>query len=129
MLLALWSGFWNASDWVPGSVSATATPVVVINLGSGGGGYQRADESFWEAREAMMRRYAPQEAREVPVTPDRVPNAEKIVKKINRAVQMLPKMPDFASLHRLQDLLDNLTGQLNKLVLDSDEDALLVLLM
>lgn len=128
MLLALWSAFWNSADWTPGSVSATATPVVVINLGAGGG-YHRADSDYWDAREEMMRRYAPTEAREVPVTPERVTKAEKIVKKINRAVQIIPKMPDLASLHRMQALLDNLTGQLNKLVLDSDEDALLVLLL
>lgn len=126
MLLALWSGFWNTADWVAGSTSVA--PVVVINLGAGGG-YHRADSDYWEAREEMMARYAHKEVREVPVTPERVPKAEKIIEKINRAVQIIPKMPNLASLHRMQQLLDNLTGQLNKLVLDSDEDALLVLLM
>lgn len=129
MLLALWSGFWNPADWTPGSISVTPAPVVVINTGAGSGNYFRATEDFWEARETMMRRFMPQEAKDVPVEENREPEAKKIVQKINRAVQMLPKVPDMARLNRIEKLLSNLTGQLDKLVIDSDEDALLALLL
>lgn len=129
MLLALWSGFWNPAAWTPGSASATATPVVVINSGAGSGNYERASWEFWEAREAMMRRFMPQETKNVPVDEPRKPQAEKIVQKINHAVQILPKMPDMAHLYRMEKLLSDLAGQLDKLVIDSDEDALLALLL
>lgn len=127
MLLALWFDFWTPASWVPGSTSVA--PVVVISQGAGSGRYERAKGDFWEERERMMARYAHMDVREIPVNQHNEPKAAKIISKVNRVVDMIHKMPDMARLVRLQNILDDLAGQLDKLVLDSDEDALLALLL
>lgn len=129
MLLALWADFWNPASWVSGG---SAAPVVVVDLGSGGGNYEPAHWDYWEAREAMLARYSHKEVEHIPVSEYHKPEAEKIVKKINKVVQLAkkpPKLLDLAVLGRMDKLLSDLAGQLDKLVLDSDEEALLALLL
>lgn len=123
MLLALWSGFWNPASWVQGPVP----PPVVVATRSGGHGRKdfgiRASEDFWDAREAMMRRY-------LPVPKARVkPEAVKLVARHNVLVERIQRMPDMARLKSLEDKISGLALQIRKFEVDSEEEEILLALL
>lgn len=129
MLLALWFDFWNPVDWVQGPTP----PVPDVQTRQDAGHskkpvdvpeYLRADSDFWDAREAMMRRNMPVES-----SPEQTAVLKKTIEKYNRLVQKIAKVPDLAHLRQLETEIKELTLQISVLGVDSDEDALLVLLL
>lgn len=126
MLLALWSGFWNLSDWTGGPVPP---PVPTSEPGSGGGwrNYQRANDDYWEEREKQLRKFAPVHVE--PRVVERFPEVEAIVVKRNEIAAKAPDMPNVAALGALSEHIAALDLQIEKFKVKCDEEALLALLL
>lgn len=126
MLLALWSGFWNVSDWTGGP---TPPPVVTSTPGAGSGQWwDRANSDYWEERERMLQRFAPKvEVRKA--VEERFPEVIPIVAKRNDIAQRLPEMPNLQAISDLGEMIDALDLQIKNYSIKCEEEALLALLL
>lgn len=133
MLLALWSDFWNPAAWVPPGPQPEPP-----DGGSRGAGHgevddyveypaipDSADESYWREREIYLRRQIP-----VRIEPDAEsgPEVKKLVQQHNRIVDADPYIPA-SNLPQLSKKLDDLTLQIKRLESDSDDEAIIALLL
>ena len=133
MLLALWSDFWNPAAWVPPG------PVELPDGGSRGAGHgdldgddyaqhpaipDSADESYWREREVNLRRNLPI---------DRSVTVKDSPKSKNRPVQpdqiIVAAHVPASNLPQLSKKLDDLTLQIKRLESDSDDEAIIALLL
>lgn len=132
MLLALWFDFWNSADWVPAPIPPPPPAPPMTQAGHSKKPVHmpdyyeaRPDHEFWDAREAMMRRFMPVPKEVVRPTAA----AQQKVKRLNAMIEAIPQMPDMARLRKLEGAIEILALQIEKLRLDSDEEAILVLLL
>jgi len=120
MLLALWSGFWNTSDWTPGPTP----PPVQRDSGAGSGGYERLGEDYWDARAKMIERHQPIVPRETD-TPETV----QAIEKYNDIGMQLPVMLQPVNFADIEHLLGTLSLQIQQMRVKSDNEAILALLL
>ncbi len=136
MLLALWFDFWNPVSWTP-----APPPPQLPDGGAKGAGHgkkdtddyaqypaipDRASQDYWDERERFLRLHLPiPEERAVADHPE----GKKLVQRYNRIAEIAHKVPNLAHLREADKILKGLTLQINKLEAESDEDALLALLL
>lgn len=138
LLLALWS-----DQWVTGTASATASPSLSFSLsqdeGAGDGGhhkrhpgwfehgrYRMADSDYWAAREKMLERHVPLEPR---LPSDKPVEVVELVKKHDRLMRHAEDIFNLPDLSELSRQLNELSTQILNIELQSDDEALMVLLL
>lgn len=143
LLLALWS-----DQWVTGSASATASLSLSLSFSfshseddDGGHGhhhhghghnkwfdhhYRMADDEYWAAREAMFRRHIPLAPR---LPADKPAEVVELVKKHDRMRLQADEIFNLPDLSVLSRELDKLSTQILNIELQSEDEALMVLLL
>lgn len=121
-MLINWMFFWDTNDWTPGSVSATATPTVVVDMGSGGGHWY--DHEYWDIREEHIRRHLPREFEQQ--KPEKVDAPEKPVREPVEAEIVMPVKADIGP---LQEAMNKMRLQIENYELESEDDAILALIL
>lgn len=134
MLLALWSDFWNPAAWLP------APPPELPDGGSRGAGHgdldgddyaqypaipDSADEGYWHEREVNLRRNIPVD-RDIPDKSQ--PKDENHPVQPDQIIVAGPHI-QASNLLNLSKKLDDLTLQIKRLESDSDDEAIIALLL
>lgn len=144
MLLALWFDFWNPASWTP-----APPPVIIVTESPDGGSHgrmdqddytqrpaipdhsRRADDEYWKARETFLKRHLPlpvanpETEHETPI-----PAVQKLVARHNRIIRSVPeKVPNMAYLRAAEAKVKQLALQIAEIEEESEEEALLALLL
>lgn len=135
MLLALWFDFWNPASWTPGP------PPQLPDGGAHGSGHgkqdeddyaqypaipDRANQDYWDEREKFLRRHLPA-IKSAAVEDD--PKGKKLVRKYERVVKLAHKLPDSDKLREADRVLKNIALQIEKIEAESDDEAVIALLL
>lgn len=138
MLLALWSDSWGT---VSASVSVSVSLSFTHSHDHDGGhghhkhfpgwfdrGFYRVDDDYWAQREEMLRRHLPKvpEKKEAEEVREEVRALEV---KHDRLLEQAQDVTDLPSLADLTRHLDELSAQILDIQLQSDDEALSVLLL
>lgn len=122
----------NSGRGGPGVIRITYTPGLYLITGAGSGQgpqsvYERANEDFWEARNAHLARFAP--AKLPKAFTEAHPEAKNVVNRYNRIALTIPRLPNVAALMKIGQILLDLALQIETYRVKSDEEALLALIL
>lgn len=133
-MLALWEYFWDTADWIP----APTPPAPPANEARGSGGgegpfefdYSPLGEDFWKVREEYLRSHLPPEKEilreDVEVEEEDIAVLANERKEAYFAAQLSENRAEMEkSVLRFKEL----TGQIESLKAQYEEDALIVLLL
>lgn len=123
-MLSQWMYFWDEADWT-GGVPPTP-PDVAVDPGSGGGDYHGADDDYWKAREAFLKRNIPIEV------DDAAPEVVSLAKEHNRIVEAVKVQPaniDFSFFAMAETKVSHLALQISQIESEFEEETLLAFLL
>lgn len=135
-MLALWEYFWTEADWTPAPAPAPSASVADIDRGSGKGHkpfiWESAGPDYWDVREQHLKRLFPEPA-PAPIpkrAPELAPKPKLDIEAEYRnvyikALRAQTKSQFQQNLYRLGEL----SGQIQNLRSQYDEEAVLLLLL
>lgn len=130
-MLALWEFFWDPVDWIPAPIPPA--PPANEARGSGGGEgsfeYVSLGEDFWKVREDYLRSHLPPEKEVLRENVEVEEDVVELVVERREAFLAAQLSENRAEMERSVLRFKELTGQIESLKSQYEEDALLVLLL